>query len=165
VTEEKKEKSDSPAYDEAKKNDSEGKELCRNFRNRGNCHFGDKCNFSHEAGPAIGDPKPTGRRRRRRRGAEDGSPTGAEPKAPGLCFSWTKEKSCQYGDECRFKHGEDDTRESVQPGAQRKAKGECYKFRETGECDFGDKCRFSHEKSDDTGAADENEEDVGDEEQ
>jgi len=136
---------DATPFDENMKFDKDGKELCRNFRNRSKCSFGDKCEFSHEAGPPIGDPKP---RRRRRRGASD------VVKAPGLCFNFRDDGACKYKDECRFKHGEDDKRELVQPGAKRKAPGECYQFLEKGECQFGDDCRFAHGDEQDGDEAD-----------
>jgi len=147
--------------------DSAGKELCRNFRNKGSCRFADECNFSHEAGGAI--PEPARNRRgggggggggggrtgggggggsAPRKTAEGGdakrAPRQRKPKGPGVCYNFQENGSCEYGDECRFRHGDNDARdlEALKP---RKAPGLCYNFRDNGECQYGDKCRFSHD--------------------
>lgn len=118
----------------------DGQEICRNFKNRGKCRWGDTCNFAHVAGghpinESKGDGNGGGERRRRRR----------KPKGPGICYSFRDEGECQYGDECHFKHGEEDDRDFEALRAQRAPAGICYNFRDNGECKFADSCRFSHD--------------------
>jgi len=83
--------------------DSEGIELCRNFRNKkGKCRFGEDCTFSHAPGGPIGQPAGERPPREPRTGAA---------RVPGLCYNWRDEQSCEFGDECRFKHGDGDKRD------------------------------------------------------
>lgn len=56
------------------------------------------------------------------------------------CYTFEETGECRYGDECRFTHGEDDTRESRGP----KSRGICYQFQDSGDCKYGSNCRFSH---------------------
>lgn len=61
---------------------------------------------------------------------------------PGLCFEFRKGGKCEFGEKCRFKHGEEDTRDLV--NIFRKYRGVCFQFRDNGTCKYGDKCRYNH---------------------
>jgi len=133
---------------EDNKFDSQGVELCRNFRNNGKCRFGDDCTYSHEAGPAIGQP--AGEARAPRAASSGGGGGGGRgdrsaPRVPGLCYNFRDEGSCEFGDECRFKHGDGDARDFATKPRARKSTGVCYQFQEQGSCEYGDECRFSHD--------------------
>jgi len=72
------------------------------------------------------------------------------------CFDFRDTGSCRYGDECRFRHGADDSRDLAllrRPRRPKKSNGVCYAFRETGECEYGDRCRFSHIDGGSSGAS------------
>lgn len=60
--------------------------VCYDFRDAGDCKFGDKCRFAH--------------------GEDDARPATEAParRAPGLCFNFRDTGNCEYGDECRFSH-------------------------------------------------------------
>jgi hypothetical protein len=62
-------------------------------------------------------------------------------KAVQQCHSFA-DGDCSYGDECRFKHGEDDNRDF--PAMARNRRGPCHRWRDTGECEYGTECRYSH---------------------
>jgi hypothetical protein len=55
------------------------------------------------------------------------------------CFGFAETGECKYGDNCRFSHGENDTRSRLQTTS-----GPCFNFRDSGECEYGDRCRFTH---------------------
>jgi len=151
--------------------DSAGKEVCRNFRNKGECRFGAECHYSHEAGepipePARGARRGRGRRGRGGRGGSVGDRDGGgdekkrtsapkKPQGPGQCYNFQENGSCEYGNECRFKHGENDTRD-LAASRPRKPPGLCYNFRDNGTCEYGDKCKYSHDlnAADDAGGDD-----------
>ena len=61
-------------------------QVCRAFRNKGSCRYGDECKYEHSEGDAIPNP----------------------PR--GLCFLWKESGECKFGDRCRFIHGDDDER-------------------------------------------------------
>ena len=61
-------------------------EVCRAYRNKGRCRYGDECKYTHSEGDAIANP----------------------PR--GECFNFKQDGECKFGDRCRFKHGEDDPR-------------------------------------------------------
>jgi hypothetical protein len=130
--------------------DKEGVEICRRFKTDGKCKFGDECNYSHgtpdpKAVPKAGTEKPQGGGGRRRRTPRSGGAgNGGEV---GQCYSFTENGSCEYGDECRFKHGEKDSRDFAKIRKPRNP-GPCYSFQENGTCDYGDDCRFSHNPAD-----------------
>jgi hypothetical protein len=143
---------------EAAKYDKEGVEICRNFSQKGNCRFGEECTYSHgspdpNAKPKPGSEKPAssgrGGRRRRTRGASSSAGRSSAPKAPGQCYNFEENGSCEFGDECRFKHGDGDKRDFTRKPAK-KAPGVCYNFQENGECEYGADCRFSHDPADRT---------------
>jgi len=126
-------KEDRIPWDESKKFDSGGKELCLNFRNSNDCAYGDECKYSHEAGEPIGYPPRTRTRGGRKQPAKqtdgdeevkvpakteaDAAPKARKPRAKKVrfCRNWSEAESCDYGDECRFRHGDDDNRAIVQP--------------------------------------------------
>lgn len=118
---------------------ADGQEICRNFKTRGKCRWGDNCNFAHVPGEhhdEEGEGAGGGRRRRRRK-----------PKGPGICYSFRDDGVCQYGEECHFKHGEDDDRDFEKLRANRAPAGICYTFKDTGDCKFAESCRFSHDEN------------------
>jgi len=118
--------------------DGDGKEVCRNFvKNNQECRWGEECKFSH--GPAVG-PAPDDKPEAAAAAPKERRPRLKKPKTPGLCFSFRDSGECEWGDGCRFKHGEEDAREIPQKKA-----GPCYRFRD-GNCEYGEKCRFSHEQ-------------------
>ena len=65
---------------------AEAVEICRAFRNKGKCRYGDECKYEHSEGEEIPNP----------------------PRGP--CFNWQENGECTFGDRCRFKHGDDDDR-------------------------------------------------------
>lgn len=132
--------------------DSEGKrdvsnEICNNYK-RGRCALGDKCLRQHvevEAKEQSDEP-----RRRRRRG-------------PKMCRNFKESGECADGDNCRFKHGPEDTRfanddaedsaprrreRAPKKKAAKKARGPCFTFRDEGACERGDECKFTHGDND-----------------
>lgn len=120
--------------------------LCYNFRDNGECQYGDECRYSHGAvggdmGGGFVDQgqggAPQGGFRRRRK----------DPRIVQECWQFRDKGECEFGDGCKFFHGENDTRE-IDP---RKNNGPCYNWRDNGECSFGDMCRFSHEMNGDMG--------------
>ena len=91
------------------------------------CLFtGDACRFSHGgAAPGAASSGSSFRPRRSR-------PVASKSQ---LCFSFSESQTCQYGDNCRFAHGENDERDLNQ--LKRRAAGVCYNWKESGECKFG----------------------------
>jgi hypothetical protein len=61
-----------------------------------------------------------------------------------VCYKFQESGSCEYAEQCRFKHGDADNRD-LDSLKTRKSPGLCYQFRDNGSCEFGDKCRFSHD--------------------
>ena len=146
--------------------------LCHNWTESGECEYGARCKYFHgdEQGAeaeaeerrvaeatriANGEPYQTKRRNRTRKkkvSTEEGgeqkqnmeprAPRVRKKKQPGLCHAFADGAECQYGDECRFRHGENDTRDLL--AMRREKAGVCFSLRDNGNCDFGDNCRFSH---------------------
>jgi len=123
-------KEDRQPWDESKKFDSQGKELCMNFRNSKECSYGSECKYSHEPGEPIGYP-PRNRNRKPKQAAAstDEAKTKEAPvkkarkprvRKPKMCRNW-ESNECTFGDECRFRHGEDDQRPIVQRKAPQEA--------------------------------------------
>jgi RNA recognition motif-containing protein len=115
-------KEDRQPWDESKKLDSQGKELCLNFRNSQDCMYGQDCKYSHEPGEPIGyPPRNRGRKAKQAESTDEVKVAQEAAKArkprirkPKLCRNWSDGGSCEYADECRFRHGEDDQRAIVQ---------------------------------------------------
>lgn len=66
-----------------------------------------------------------------------------------LCHAWQAGK-CNYGDECKYAHGEtdmqrpaSDRKDLVFKGALYKTRP-CFEFRDTGTCKLGDRCSYAH---------------------
>jgi len=70
------------------------------------------------------------------------------------CYQFKDTGACDYGDGCRFWHGDqapgrDNSRrnnfndDGGSFGGSRGG-GVCFQFRDTGNCSFGDRCRFNH---------------------
>jgi len=87
------ERSDAKVLRDEDKFDADGVELCRNFRNTGECRFGDNCTYSHVPGEPIGHP--------------------AKRAVAGECYEFKEKGACKFGAECRFKHGDGDGRTEV----------------------------------------------------
>ena len=95
-------------------------EICRAFRNTGNCRYGENCKFLHEEGPPIAPPN----------------------KPVGMCFAFEADGECQFGDRCRFRHGESDTRFDAD-GCRDVSQEICRDFR-AGRCRLGPECPRQH---------------------
>jgi len=123
------------------KNDA-GVAYCRNFQ-KGKCRFEDKCKWAHEMAPVqpqSNDTKDDGGEKKARK---------RRPRKTGVCYSFRDGGSCQYEESCRFKHGDEDTRDLIAVRrANNKNAGPCYKFID-GDCKWAENCRFSHEAPDD----------------
>jgi len=136
------------------------KQQCFNFRDNGDCRFGDGCRFWH------GEVAP---------GKTQSNFGGDRPRGP--CYQFQADGFCRFGDDCRFSHdpnqqggsdggqgfqrrgGFNNNRGSDNRGSggyQRRDNDNsgggysggpklCYKFRDTGNCNFGDNCKFSHD--------------------
>jgi len=135
--------------------DKDGLEICRKHQ-QGNCRFGNDCTYSHGVPDPKAKPKDGGapaaggaggpRRRTRRAppaGAAGGGAGGGDKDA---CYDFTEKRNCEYGDECRFRHGAGDKRDLKQ--VRRRTNGPCYALRDNGSCEYGDDCRFSHNPAD-----------------
>ena len=96
------------------------KEVCRSFRNRGECRWGDACTFEHSRGPPI-------------------LPA---PRAVAECFVWRESFSCEHGANCRFRHGDDDPR--FPKGMKDMSTELCRNFKK-GRCKLGEYCPRKHE--------------------
>lgn len=61
-----------------------------------------------------------------------------------LCRNFTERGKCDYGDRCKFAHGEHDLRPRH---FDRKYKTQlCRNYHETGECRFKTRCKFIHDE-------------------
>jgi hypothetical protein len=71
---------------------------CTEFA-KGTCEYGDECRFKHGAN----DKRDLSalQRRPRRRPRRTGNGAGGNP---GVCYSWSENGSCEYGDNCKFSH-------------------------------------------------------------
>lgn len=78
------------------RNDRGGSQgVCYDFRDNGNCRFGDRCRFSH------GDGDNDGMDRRERRNDDFRSNRGG---SQGVCYNFRDNGDCRFGDRCRFSH-------------------------------------------------------------
>jgi hypothetical protein len=135
--------------------DKDGVEICRKHQ-QGNCRYGQECTYSHGVPDPKAKPKEPkeakdgGRPRRpRRRGPRREAAGGAGAGAGGdkdACYDFTEKRACEYGDDCRFRHGAGDKRDLKQ--VRRRTNGPCYALRDNGNCEYGDDCRFSHDPAD-----------------
>jgi len=140
--------------------DKDGMEICRKHQ-QGACRFGQECTYSHgvpypKAKPKEPkDQKDGGRPRRQRRRRAPGGGGGAANGGGGgggaggdkdACFDFVEKRSCEYGDDCRFRHGAGDKRDLKK--VRRRTNGPCYALRDQGKCEYGDDCRFSHDPAD-----------------
>jgi hypothetical protein len=117
---------------EAAKYDKEGVEICRAFSQNKSCRFGDQCTYSHGAPDPNAKPKDGGQAKAERRPRR-----APRSKGPKECLDWAENK-CEYGDECRFKHGDGDKRDLTPKPKP------CYSWQENKSCEWGDECRFAH---------------------
>lgn len=83
-----------------------------------------------------------------------------------LCNNFSKSGECNFGDRCKFAHGEQDLKSGGgqqggggggygggNPGGYQnngfqgsnRPQGVCRFFQQNGTCNYGDNCRFSHE--------------------
>jgi hypothetical protein len=151
--------------------DSEGKrdvsnEICNNHK-RGRCTLGDKCLRQHVEVEAKDESEANeGGNRRRQRERKP------RQRKSGECFDFRDKGQCEHGDECRFTHGDNDTRfpaaaadeegDAPRNSARRRRRGgggggrdggseskenleeqECNNYK-AGRCRFGDSCRRTH---------------------
>jgi hypothetical protein len=98
------------------------KDVCRSYRNRGECRWGDKCTFEHSRGAPILPP---------------------QRKAVAECFVWTEAGACEFGANCRFRHGDDDPRF---PGGTHDVVAELCRNFKKGRCKLGEHCPRKHEE-------------------
>lgn len=134
---------------------------CSQLMRGGDCRYGDECKFSHalteeqqeiagekraarEARQATrlarnAEGQEDGKRRRPRR--DGGQGEGRSRSRKDICFTFRDQGSCEYGETCRFWHGDGDERDLI---ALRRSPNACWTFRDTGDCKWGEKCRFSH---------------------
>jgi len=112
---------------------------CYQFKDNGNCRFGENCRFSHEEDAMEGGEEPRFRSR-------------APPRrSRGVCFKFNEPTGCPFGEGCRFSHGQDAPAADFGGGGydyrprRPKAGGICFNFRDSGSCQYGDECRFSHD--------------------
>jgi len=119
--------------------DKDGLEICRRFKDGGKCRFGEECTYSHGAPDPKATPKPG---QEKKASGGDGGGRRRGPREPQECYDFQEKGNCEYGDECRFKHGANDKRDLKT--ARRAKAGPCYTFQEKGNCEYGDECRFQH---------------------
>ncbi len=133
---------------EGAKAEGETKGRRRRTRGRGRRAEGESTETT-EKKEASAEGDANGERRSRRRRRERKAPTGegGTAEAPGLCYSWRdNEGVCKFGDDCRYKHGDNDTRDFSQRRAA-KVNQVCYKFKSGEECPFGENCKYIHDLS------------------
>jgi hypothetical protein len=75
-------------------------EVCRHFRDWGNCRFGDDCRLSHgQKGSGFGQGKGKGK------GASSGFGRGKYPRTgKATCYNFRDHGTCRFGDDCGFNH-------------------------------------------------------------
>lgn len=61
-------------------------EVCRSFRNKGRCKYGEDCKYEHTEGEPI------------------------PPPPRGSCHNFTGTGECKFAERCRFMHGDNDAR-------------------------------------------------------
>ena len=122
--------------------------VCHLFRDEGECTYGANCRYFHgteaeaeedaelrKANQAEGKVAPKKKRKK----------TKKKKNADRMCDNFTESGECDYGDDCRFQHGPDDTRDL--DGLRKTLRGPCFTFRDTGDCKYGAECRFLHESA------------------
>jgi len=126
--------------DEGKgKGGRDGPGECYDYRDKGDCRFGEDCKFTHDG--KMGSGKGRDRYEQGRRpGPYDGG-KGKGKDGPGECYDYRDKGDCRFGDTCRFTH---DGRLGKSGGKGKGGGGPCYDFRDKGDCRFGNDCRFSH---------------------
>lgn len=136
---------------------------CFQFQEHGECKFGENCRFSHgEQGDNYGAPQ-GGRGYGSGYGGGRGGYRPRPQRSRGACYTFQETGECQYGDNCRFQHGDQQPQDGgdfnnfrndggYRRGPARSA-GPCFQFRDQGSCGFGDGCRFSHNLDGDVSAA------------
>jgi len=105
-----------------------GNNICFGFQEKGSCHYGDNCRYSHDlngaqndGGSGYGGGFSSGGDRRGdrgdrgdrggdrggyRRNNNSGGGFGGRGQNDGVCFNWRDRGECDYGEGCRFKHGD-----------------------------------------------------------
>lgn len=58
------------------------------------------------------------------------------------CKNWEKQGQCNYGESCRFAHGDKDLRFVFRTPSYKTK--DCHNYK-NGECKYGSKCKFRHE--------------------
>jgi len=126
--------------------------LCK-FWQQGKCPYERDCKFAHgedelQDGQGGEDEDSTGNRDE----GKDAQQTGTSFRKTRPCRYWLK-GHCQYGDSCRFAHGDEELEEEEEEdenGAARTQRGSEYRKTKlcrhwmTGSCPFEDSCKFAH---------------------
>ena len=108
--------------------------VCFAFQ-RGECHRGDSCRFSHMGESAPGEEDAW-------RAGQQGPFGGGR----GACYAFQRGE-CDRGDTCKFSHGDTGVGAfaNFSRGRGPHSSQVCYAF-QRGECDRGASCKFSHGK-------------------
>ena len=79
---------------------------CRNYARTGKCKYGIKCKFRH-----VGKREDQEKKTSDKEGNKPKYGGKANDTSKPACFQWEQNKTCSYGDRCRFKHGEESEHE------------------------------------------------------
>jgi len=129
--------------------------LCKNWKEKGECSYGDRCSFAHGEDQIRGSGQPP-------------PPGEVEPKEQmiqrnplyktTICKKFTEAEFCDMGEDCHFAHGKDELR-TIQNPSQGHSGGSggnpgkvgpqykttmCKSFSELGSCEYGQHCLFAH---------------------
>jgi pentatricopeptide repeat protein len=133
--------------------------VCRNWQQRGSCHFGDGCHYKDGH---LGLPSGSSGHR----GADDGrvaAPfTHLVPRRSVVCNNWERSGYCRFGDGCQYKEGHavgggsgssssgaggGHARVTALPAAAASSMHRvavvCNNWQQLGSCKFGDACRYA----------------------
>lgn len=118
---------------------------CFEFQESGSCKYGDSCRFAH--GDDDERPRNAPRTRNRTNGGNGGEGGGGRSRSSrgprnDVCYLFRDTGECPHGENCRFRHGEDDTRDFSAP---RDTASEICRNYLKGRCRFGDACPRRHE--------------------
>ena len=92
--------------------------ICYNFRDQGECQYGDNCRFSHdlEGAEATEDSNDGFQSQNEGGFAKSEKSFERKPRGKGECYEWKNNGACRFGDRCRFTHpGAAESKEGEQP--------------------------------------------------